>query len=385
MSPSVALRSSVIVLIGVALLMQQARALVSLNDGTDRIFVTGTVGVSRDSNIFASSGGSGDFVYSGGLSAEYLRKAGWIQVNAGVGVDISRFDKFNDEDFQNPRFNAEFSKQTGRTTGAISLTAARQSRADAAVNTRNTSWNYNAGLNVKYPVIERYTFAAGVGYGMIKYIDNPAFVDLKTYSANLNLFYILSNERDLFGGYRFRYSETSRLTSDIDHAVNLGLSGRIIPRVNGSVSVGYQVRKPSDDQIRKSYGSTTAAATVSYAFNKKASLNGQVAKDFSSTALDTTLDSTTASLEFQYAYSAKLNFSANIAYGHNEFLGQGGLLFGTNIGREDTSLEWGARVAYTYSQHLAVYLSYSQMRNWSNSIAGDYARSTWSAGASSRW
>jgi len=213
MSPSVALRSSVIVLIGGALLMQQARALVSLNDGTDRIFVTGTVGVSRDSNIFASSGGSGDFVYSGGLSAEYLRKAGWIQVNAGVGVDISRFDKFNDEDFQNPRFNAEFSKQTGRTTGAISLTAARQSRADAAVNTRNTSWNYNAGLNVKYPVIERYTFAAGVGYGMIKYIDNPAFVDLKTYSANQPLLYIeqragsfrrlsFSLQRDLAANFR---------------------------------------------------------------------------------------------------------------------------------------------------------------------------------------
>jgi len=385
MPPSVTLRCFVIVLIGVALLMRQAKALVSLNDGTDRIFVTGTVGVSRDSNIFASRGGAGDFVYSGGLSVEYLRKAGWIQVNAGVGVEISRFDKFNDEDFQNPRFNAEFSKQTGRTTGAINLTAAKQSRAEPALNTPNTSWNYNAGLNAKYPVIERYTLAAGMGYGLVKYLDNPAFVDLTTYSANLNLFYILSNERDLFGGYRFRYSETSRLTSDVDHAFNLGLSGRIIPRVNGSVSVGYQVRKPSDDLIRKSYGSTTAAATVSYAFNKKANLNGQLSKDFSTTALDTTLDSATASLIFQYAYNAKLNFSANVGYGRNEFLGQRGLLFGTDIGREDTSFDWGARIAYTYSQHLALNLGYSRMRNWSNSIIGDYTRSIWSVGASSRW
>jgi len=385
MSPSATIRSSFIVVIGVTLVMQQARALVSLNDGTDRIFVTGTFGVSRDSNIFASRGGAGDLVYSGGLSVDYLRKAGWIQVNAGLGVDISRFDKFNDEDFQNPRFNAEFSKQTGRTTGAINLTAARQSRADPALNTRNTSWNYNASLNAKYPVIERYTIAAGVGYGMIKYLDNPAFVDLTTYSANLNLFYILSNARDLFAGYRFRYSETSRLTSDMDHAFNLGLSGRIIPRVNGSVSVGYQVRKPDDDRVRKSYGSTTAAATVSYAFNKKATLNGQLAKDFSTTALDTTLDSTTANLVFQYAYNAKLNFSANVGYGRNEFLGQRGLLFGTDIGREDTSFDWGARIAYTYSQHLALNLGYSRMRNWSNSIIGDYTRSIWSVGASSRW
>jgi hypothetical protein len=192
------------------------RVTVTLNDGTDKIFVTGSVNVSRDSNIFSSRAGGSDYVYSGGVGVEYTRKAGWIGVNAGVGLDISRFDKFSGENFQNPRFSAELNKQTGRTTGALNLNAARQSRADAALNSRNTSWNYGAGLNVKYPVIERYTLSGGLGYNQIKYVDNPAFVDLSSYSANLNLFYILSNERDLFAGYRYRFSETSRNTHDTD-------------------------------------------------------------------------------------------------------------------------------------------------------------------------
>jgi outer membrane receptor protein involved in Fe transport len=382
--PTIA-RSIFTALLSVALLTQQARALVTLNDGTDKIFVTGSVNVTRDSNIFSSRTGGSDYVYSGGVGLEYTRKAGWIGVNAGVGLDISRFDKFSGENFQNPRFSAEFNKQTGRTTGALNLNAARQSRADAALNSRNTSWNYGAGLNVKYPVIERYTLSGGLGYNQIKYVDNPAFVDLSSYSANLNLFYILSNERDLFAGYRYRFSETSRNTHDTDHGVNVGISGRILPRVNGSVSVGYQVRKPNDDLRNTSYQSWTSTAAVSYAFNKKATLSGQVGKDFSNTALDTTLDSLTAGLELQYAHNAKLTLSANVGYGQNDFLGQGGLIFGTNIGREDTSFDWGARIGYTFSQHLSLYLAYSYTQNWSNSIAGDYERSSWSAGASSRW
>ena len=367
------------------LVCQQARALVTLNDGTDKIFVVGSVGVSRDSNIFASREGGSDFVYSGGVSLEYTRKAGWIGVNAGVGVNLSRFGKFSSEDFQNPNFSLNFSKQTGRTTGALSLSAARQSSADAALNTRNTSWNYSAGLNAKYPVIERYALSAGIGYSQVKYVANPAYVDLASYSSNVNLFYVLSNERDLFAGYRYRLNETSQSTSDVDHGVNIGLSGRILPKMNGSVSVGYQIRTPDDDQTESSYGSWTSAATVSYEFNKKLTLSGQVTKDLSATALDTSLDSLTAGLEIQYAHNAKLTASASAGYGHNDFLGPGGLIFGTNIGRADTSFDWGTRIGYTLSENLTLYLAYNYTKNWSNADFGDYNRSSWSTGASSRW
>ncbi len=377
-------RPILVITVCAAMLSQQARALVSLNDGTDRIYVTGTVGVTHDSNIFASNGGGSDYVYSGGLSLEYTRKAGWIGVNAGVGIDISQFDRFTGEDFQNPRFSAELTKQTGRTTGSLTLSAQRQSRADAALNTRNTSWNYNAGLNAHYPIIERYSLSGGVGYNLTKYVDNPAYVDLASYSANINLYYILSNERDLFTGYRFRYSDTSRNTHDTDHAFNLGISGRIIPRVNGTVSIGYQIRKPNDD-AGATYGSTTASASVAFAMTKKLSLTGRVAKDFSTTASDTSIDVTTAGLDLQYSYSAKITTGANVGYGRNRFLGRGGLIPGTDVHREDTSFDWGARISYVYSQHLQTTLSYSYMKNWSNVSFSDFERSSWSLGASSRW
>ena len=73
-----------------SLAVTPAHALVTLNDGHDKIFVSGSVSVSRDSNVFANSDNKGDFVYSTSLSAEYTRRAGWIGVNANASVSSSR-------------------------------------------------------------------------------------------------------------------------------------------------------------------------------------------------------------------------------------------------------------------------------------------------------
>ncbi len=137
-------------------------ALVTLNDSKDHIYVDMSIAVSRDSNIFASSDNAGDFVYSTSLSVNYQRRAGWIGVNAGMSMAASRFGENTSENFSNPSYSIELNKKSGRTTGALTLSAARESRADSAVNVRNTSWNYNLGLNVKYPMGGRSTLTGGM-------------------------------------------------------------------------------------------------------------------------------------------------------------------------------------------------------------------------------
>jgi hypothetical protein len=48
----------------------------------------------------------------------------------------------------------------------------------------------------------------------------------------------------LIAGYRYRFSDTSRQTSTSDHALNVGLAGRLLRGVKGSLRAGYQVRMP---------------------------------------------------------------------------------------------------------------------------------------------
>ena len=52
-------RGSIAVLLVAGIACAPARALVTLNDSHDHIFVNGTLGISRDSNIFANSDNTG--------------------------------------------------------------------------------------------------------------------------------------------------------------------------------------------------------------------------------------------------------------------------------------------------------------------------------------
>ncbi len=408
-------RAAIALLLATSLASRPAYALVSLNDGHDKIFVTGSVSVSRDSNVFANSDGKGDAVYSTSVSAEYTRRAGWIGVNANASVGSSRFATIKGQDFDNPMFGLEFTKQTGRTTGSLTLSASRESRADAAVNTRSTSWIIPIGLNFKYPIVGTYTLAGTLGYNSRRYLEERVFASVVSYNVGLDLFHMLSSERDMIAGYRYRYSETSRNTTSVDNSLSLGLSGRIIRGVAGSLRVGYQTRLSTDhDRLalgipgaQSKFDSWTASGSSTYAFNKKLNINGTIAKDFSITATDSSVDTTTLGLDTQYAVNSHLSFMLSGGFGDTRFLGESGRVVlavaqdpvfasdGTLISpavptllgeqRHDNYITWSGTVSYSLNEHFKAGLTYSWFQNWSSSAIADFVRSSWTFSMSSRW
>lgn len=379
-----ALRSRIALVLAAVVATNPAPALVRFNDGHDQVFVAASVSAAHDSNVFASNGSAGDFIYSSSLGAEYIRRAGWIGVNASVSVSSSRFATLKGQDFSNPSFSAEFTKQSGRTTGSLTMSAARQTRADAATNLRSTSWSYQAGLNFAYPVIERFKVAGQFGYSGQRQVDHPGLVDLATYSAGANLFYVFSTERDLSAGYRYRNTATSRSDSIVDHNFSVGTSGRLIRGLNGSVNVGYQFRVPSNSTNHEKASGLSASAATQYALNRKMSLTGQLSKDYSTTSSDATVDTWAADLGLKYAYSSKISFVGGAGIGNSRFLGASGrqlldlgppVVFGPP--RQDGFLHFDAMLAYTRSERFKLALSYGWFRNSSTLAFADFIRSSW--------
>lgn len=387
-----ATRGALAGLLAYCLAVSPAPALVTLNDSHDHIYVSTSFSVSRDSNIFASSDNAGDYVYSAGLTATYQRRAGWIGVNAGLAIGASRFGKYTTENFSNPSYNLELTKQSGRTTGAFTLSAARESRADAAVNVRTDSWNYNTGLNFKYPIKDRSTLTGGLAYSGRLYEKNVALANLSTYSSNLDFIYILPKERDLVTGYRYRYSKTSRDSAYTDHALTTGLSGKLIFGLNGMLRAGLQSRTPQGAAAKEgSFHSWSGSGAVTYPITRKLSVSGTVAKDFSTTATDSSVDSLTASLDGQYAYNRKWSLGASAGWGDSYFLGEKGrvilaaspLVLGPN--RHEQFANWSATLKYARSQHFNLSFAYSWFQNWSTTSFADFIRTTWSLSLSSGW
>lgn len=355
-----------------------AWALLKFNEGRDQIFINTSVSAGYDSNIFAQKDGAGDVVANGSLSLEYERHAGMIGVNGQVGWNLGRFADNASEDFSNPTLSLELVKDSGRTTGAFSLSATRQSQADPNVNQRTDSWSYSSGLSWKYPVIERYSVAGAFGYGLVDYVDNSAgLTDLATYTASGDLYYSYSSQRDIIAGYRIRQSDTTTGGGTTDHSFTAGVTGKILSKLKGTIRGGYQIRE--DGTTGQNYGSTTASASATWTVNKRFTLTGTLNKDFSTTASESSVDTLSFNLDAQYALRNRWSLYSGIGGGYSDFLS------GVDTGRTDHYFTWSAGVNYTLNEHFKASLTYSYFQNWSTRDASNFDRHSITLNLSSRW
>ena len=364
--------------VGISVAALPAHAIVRWNEGKEQIHVTVTAAMMVDSNIYTSSIEESDTIYSASVGLDYRRHAGLIGVTAAASVSKSEFSSNPEEGFANPNFSLEFTKDTGRTTGTLGFTAARSTRADPTVNLRTDSWAYGTEINMRYPLSDRHSVSASASWRKSDYTDNTVFVDLTSYSFSADWFYVLSTQRDIFGGYRLRVSESSRLTTFADHAVSGGVSGRILPGLNGTARVGYQVREGIKG-TSESFSGYSASISATWNFTRKVALTGQVAKDFSTTCSNVSTDTLSANLDLQYARSAKLMFGAGVGVGEIRFLGQAG------NNRQDTFMTAYGRVAYTFSERLRLGLMYSYYHNWSTLAFSDFDRNSVTLDATARF
>jgi Putative beta-barrel porin 2 len=352
----------------------QARALVSLEDGKDNLFIDGTLEMAYDSNVFTNSRDQGSMEYEGTLAANFTRRAGWIGVNATASVDFARFASFQNQDYVDPKLTVELTKESGRTTGSLTATVQREDRADVDVNTRDVSWNYDAGLNIQYPVIERYSISGTLDYGRADYLDQTLFTNQDTYAASLYLYYILNDQRDLFVQYRERYTEEARGPSELDRALSAGVSGNVVGPFNGSLEVGYQNRKPTSGPDAGGYDDLTASGKVTWNMNRRMNLTANVSRDFSTDAEAQSIDATEAGLTFQDSFTSKASTTLMVSTGENRFLGADGLVAPGGRRRVDTYAEFSAAYFYTLNEHLKASINYVYYRNWSTLPFADFPR-----------
>ena len=279
--------------VAAAVCAPRARALVSLEDGRDRLYVDGTVEMGYDSNVFANAQSGGSMLLEGSLGTEFARRAGLIGVDATAALSFARYANFRDQDYVDPKLTAELTKQTGRTTGSLVVSMQRENRADVDVNTRDVSWNYDVALNVQYPVIERYSISGTFDYSYADYQDQQLFTNLATYTGSLYLYYILDEQRDFFVDYRARYSAVANGSDDIDNSLSAGVNGqrlRPFQRLDPGRLPGAGVLRRR--RRRATYNDLTASGSTTWNINRRMSLATDLSRDFSTTAQAQSIDST---------------------------------------------------------------------------------------------
>ncbi len=372
-----ALRHAAYAALSLGLTAPVGLALIGFNDGHDKIYVHGMVSTGWSSNTSATRDGHSDSITHLELGADYERRAGLIAVDAKVAVDSSYYAQYTDENTVEPRASLELTKADGRTTGSWTLSAARQDRNDSAANRRVESWNYETGLNLRYPVISRYSLAGGVDYSrQVITESNLGLVNVESCSANADLFYEYTSDRDLFAGIRVRHDQTSGRLTGNDYAAYVGISGKVLPKINGTLRLGYQERH--EDGYRAP--SWTSATSLTWSPTKKLRLIGHLNKDYSTTTTDGSCDTLTGGVDASYAFTAKFAAFAGAYAGHSRFLDRQLV-----DGRTDDF--WGANIGvqYTRNEHLKISLTYGFHENSSTLAIANYRSHSVSLAVSSRF
>ena len=371
--------------LAIAVACPKALALVSLEDGKDHLFVDGTFEMGYDTNVFTNSQDKGSTVYEGSLGVEFTRRAGWIGVNGNVSINYARYSAFRAQNYDDPKFSLEFTKQTGRTTGSITMSVQREDRADVTVNTRDPSWNYDFGVNVQYPVIERYTISGSFDFTRVDYVDKQLFTDLSTYSGNLYLYYVLNEQRDLFFNYRSRYEDEANGSYDIDNAVMGGVSGRVYGPFNGSLQVGFQERTPYRSVDTGTFEDITANGSATWNIDRRDQLTASLSRDYSNTAQAQNIEVTEAGLTYQDSINANSSGTLGANFGENRFLGVEGIIEPLGRRRVDWFYSLSASYYYMINEHLKFSLNYTYYRSYSTLAYAEFPRQQINLTLSSHW
>jgi len=354
-------------------------SLVTFNDGQESIFVNVSTGMSWDSNINSSAASLSDGIFFANVGVNYSRRAGIISIDAAATANISRFNSHSEENFANPDLSLNLSKHSGRTTGTLSLSGARQNRADSAANIRNQSWYYNAQGNLKYPVISRYSLTFGGGFYERTFKNAPGYlVNDRVTNWSTGLEYAYTDQTNLTASYRGRYGETSAHDSYYDHAFLVGVNGKILPKLTGNFSMGYQ-KRDNTKKWQGSHSSLTLSGSANWRISPRLNAAFNLSKDFSVASTNIHTDTLSAGTSINYSMGPRFTLSGGVNGGESRFLGSGSnrkdQFFGANI---------GASYA-VYGDYLRLHLGYNYFRNWSNTAISDYDRDSISLSASSRF
>ena len=201
-----------------------------------------------DTEIRARNSGEEDFIFTVRPSLVYSRSSKNIDISASVGF-ISRtyldYDEYSDTDVSfdlsiSP--NAEM--RTSRIRSSASLILNTETRADDATGEIITVQNYGARGQVIYDPNRFYDIIGGVSYNKRDPdSDISSYTATETTGVSLSILVPRSEFINWSAGIEYQDSKSDRgLTNGDGLTYFVGLSGRLLPKLSGNVSVGIQDR-----------------------------------------------------------------------------------------------------------------------------------------------
>jgi hypothetical protein len=347
-----------------------AAPFMAIGDGAE-LFLTGTLGVRADDNIFLARNADSDLIFdiTPGVDITFGKNA---QLKGSLTLADS-FSNYSDNSKLNTQlfsgaFKSNYDDGKLKLGFNVSYTELNQNSVDIRGLTRRDV--FNVGGNTEVEVSQMTKVGAGVTFNHENY-KRRNYTDSDSLEVPLNFFYKWTEKTDLSVGYRYRDYRVDLGSDSTDHFFNVGARGEFSPKLKGRFAIGLNTRKldrgGDDTQLGIDSGFT-------YEISPKTNFDFGVANDFGTSPQgqqqkNFTMNGTVSTqLSQEWRMSVGLNYRS-IDYGT----------------RTDDYLEGTISGTYTVNANVSIVGGYVY-RNYSSDLAAnEFKNNVFSVAANFRY
>lgn len=306
-----------------------AAPFLAIGDGAE-LFVTGTLGVRSDDNIFLA-----DTVNFAG-KPQGTESDTIFDINPGVDLTFGKggnlkgsltlvdaFANYTDHNELNTQlfsgdFKSKFDDGKLKLHFALGYHELNQNTVDNVGLTRRNETVASTGGEVEVSQIT--SVGGGVNFTHLKY-RRTGYGDSDDLTVPLNFYYKWTPKVDLSFGYRYRNYETTVGADSNDHYFNIGARGEFTPKLTGEFTVGYNMRHLSNvvtltggQKIGKNQQEPGVEGRFNYAITPKTSLQLGASNDYGTSPQGLQQKNTSVNAGVSIEVDSQWSFNGGVSY-----------------------------------------------------------------------
>lgn len=344
----------------------------AVGDGAE-LFLTGTLGVRADDNIFLQSTKVDDVIFDIAPGVDLTFGKGSItQGHFSYVETISRYSQNSDLNTELAALNFASNYNDGKNTfnAAAGYNQLNQNTVDIRGATLIRRDVTTASANVEVSASAKSKVGVGAAYSDTDY--KPAgFSDLTTFEVPLNYYYAVTSKVDMSVGFKYRKSEVQGAVDSNDYLYRVGARGEFTPKVNGSLMVGYGQRD-LDSGGDKSM--LNLEGVLNIALTAKSTLQLNASNDFGVAAAGNQQKTLSLGGVLISKISDQLQTRLGLTYLANDY-----------YTRTDDYIEAQVGVDYTVSNNITISGAYAHRNNSSDISAAEFNNNVFSLSANFRY
>ncbi|MEX2044646.1 MAG: outer membrane beta-barrel protein [Opitutus sp.] len=347
-----------------------AAPFMAIGDGAE-LFLTGTLGVRVDDNIFLTGNADDDIIIdvNPGLDLTFGKDA---QVQGSLTLVYAFATYADTSDLNTNLFSGNFvtryddgKKKLNFNLGFAEL---NQNTPDVQRLTRRDV--LSAGANGEVEVSQLTSIGAGVAYSREDY-KRSGYTDSESITVPIDLFYEVTPKIDLSVGYRFRDYAVDIGQDSTDHYLNVGARGEFTPKLSGRATVGFNRRSLSVSGDKNGFG---LDANLTYALTPKTNFHLGAGNDYGTSPQGQQQENLTFSARFVSKIADDWSVNGGMSFRQIDY-----------ATRKDDFWEYSLGTTYIVNANIQIVGAYVH-RSYDSPLAGaDFKNNVFSISANFRY